>query len=222
MTITCASSRTSAGISSPHVIARASAPSRCRSSRNIGTTSSATGPQARNDIISWTSSSDGGGGSTQPRVAVRDDRRQRPPARLGHLLLGHGALVVVEHRDVRPQVAADPRRVAGDVHHRAQQGRDAHVLERGGDGGVVVGERAAGVRVAIGVGHGTRIRARPSDRPPRSLQARPVGVVDTACGPRDTSGAGARAWRSRRSPSACSSPRACPRRRPACRRGRSW
>ena len=49
---------------------------------------------------------------------------------------------------LRAQVAPDPRRVAGDVHQRAQQRRDAHVLERRGDGRVVVGERAASVRVA--------------------------------------------------------------------------
>ena len=36
MTTTCESARTSSGISSAHVIARASAPSRWRSSRNIG------------------------------------------------------------------------------------------------------------------------------------------------------------------------------------------
>ena len=55
---------------------------------------------------------------------------------------------------MRAQLAADPRRVAGDVHHRAQQRGDAEVVERGGDGGVVVRERTAGVRVVGDFGHG--------------------------------------------------------------------
>ena len=75
-------------------------------------------------------------------------------ARRSLLLLRHAALVVVEHRDVGAQVAADPRRVTGEVDHRAEQRGDAQVVQRGGDGGVVVGEDApaCGLRSVSGMG----------------------------------------------------------------------
>ena len=169
MTTTCESARTSSGISSAQVIARASAPSRCRSSRNIGTTSSSSGAVARNAIISR----DELGGRRRrehaPAVAEREDRRQRPRARRGLLLLRHAARVVVEHRRPGPQLAADPLRVAGDVHHRAQQRGDAQVVERGGDDGVVVGERTTRVWV---------VRTRPWPEDTTLAGATPVGDTD--------------------------------------------
>ena len=45
------------------------------------------------------------------------------------------------------------------MHHRQQQGRDADVLERGGDGGVVVGDRAAGVTGSAGPAPGAPVGA---------------------------------------------------------------
>ena len=75
-----------------------------------------------------------------PAVAELDDRGQCPRACRSLLVLRHAALVVVEDRVVRAQVAADPRRVTRDVDHRAEQRRGAQVVQRGGDGGVVVGE----------------------------------------------------------------------------------
>ena len=53
------------------------------------------------------------------------------------------------------------------------------VLERGGDRGVVVGERQAGVRVAVGVGveHGARITAPAGTEPARGDVS---GLVDEA------------------------------------------
>ena len=63
-------------------------------------------------------------------VAVRAIAGSGPTADLGLHRLGHVALVLVEHRALRAELAADPRRVAGHVHQRAQQRRDAHVLER--------------------------------------------------------------------------------------------
>ena len=86
-------------------------------------------------------------------VAERGDRGERQTPGLGHVLLGHRRLVVVECRRTGPQVSADPRRITGHVHERAEQGRDAHVLEHGRDGGVVVGERSPGVRIALGRVH---------------------------------------------------------------------
>ena len=53
-------------------------------------------------------------------------------------------LHLVDEQSDRFDRPADPRRITGDVHHRRHEGRDAEVLEVGGDGCVVVGERGAG------------------------------------------------------------------------------
>ncbi len=104
-----------------------------------------------------------------PGVAIGRDRRQRTPARLRLGILVEVALELVEEQAGRLDVAPDPLGVAGHVDHRAHEGRDAHVLERRGDGRVVIGERPSGVRVAH-LGHGLRL----TDGPPRV----PVGPAD--------------------------------------------
>ena len=159
ITTTCASSRTSAGISSPHVIAPASAPSRCRSSTNIGTTSSATSPHARNDIISWTSSVDGGGRQHAAAVAVLEDRGQRPPPRLGLLLVGHVALVLVEQRECGRR---SPRTHAGSPVMCTIEHISAGMLTSSSAAAMVAsssvnGRPACGLRSESGMG--TRLRA---------------------------------------------------------------
>ncbi len=80
-------------------------------------------------------------------VAVGGDRRKGAAAHLGHVLFRHPALDVQRHGHVRLDLAPDPRRVAAHVHERAQQRRDADVLEGAGDGLVAVLERLAGETV---------------------------------------------------------------------------
>src|SRR5262249_15006553 len=73
----------------------------------------------------------------------------RELADLGLRVFGQVALVLVEHRTERPDLTPDPRRITGQVHHRAHQRRDAHALERGGDRRVVVIEGKTRVRVVF-------------------------------------------------------------------------
>ena len=169
---------------------------RCRHRRDGGPRGTSARPvgaparRPRNAIISSDELGRRRGRQHAAAVAVGGDHRQGPPPGLGLVLSVMPALVVVEQAS-RAQVAADPRRVAGDVHQRAQQGRDADVLERGGDGGVVVGEREAGVRIAFRIRHSTRIRARPSVHPPRTIasgrrstsppRGRPTGAFSDEC-----------------------------------------
>ena len=105
-------------------------------------------------------------GRDAPAVAVGGDGRHRAPPDVGTLLLVETAVQVggVRHAPQRP--LADPRRIARHVHQRAQQHGNGHVLERGGDGGVVVGERFTDVRVPEVVHGGER---RGTAAPPVSL-----------------------------------------------------
>jgi hypothetical protein len=82
-------------------------------------------------------------------VAVLADHVERLRARTRLHLLGHEALHLVQEQALRLQVAADPRRIARDVHERQEQRRDADVFERGGDRRVVVGDRRARVQGAL-------------------------------------------------------------------------
>ncbi len=82
-------------------------------------------------------------------VAIFDDGGQGEPPDLGLRLLVHEPLVLVEEQSGGPDLAPDPRRVAGEVHHRAHEGGDAHVLEGGGDRLVAVGERLPRVGMTV-------------------------------------------------------------------------
>ena len=94
-----------------------------------------------------------------PTVAVGPNRVQRLRPHRGLVLLGHEPLDLVEEHARGAEVAADPRRVAGQVHHRHHQRRDADVLQGRRDGGVVVGDDLACVGIAFV--HGLEIRTSP-------------------------------------------------------------
>ena len=82
-----------------------------------------------------------------PAVPVGGDGRHRPSPDVGKLLVVETALEVGGIRHAAQRPLADPRRIARHVHQRAQQHGNGHVLERGGDGVVVVGERFTDVWV---------------------------------------------------------------------------
>ena len=82
-----------------------------------------------------------------PAVPVGGDGRHRASPDVGKLLVVEPALQVRGVRHGPERQLADPRRIPRHVHQRAQQHGNGHVLERGGDGGVVVGERFTDVRV---------------------------------------------------------------------------
>ena len=126
---------------------RWSAPSNCMSSRNIGTMIPSSGVPARNAIISTTTSSRQLVGDA-PAVAVGGDGRHRASPDGGTLLVVEAALQV-ERRSAccgatRSRIH-DGSPVMCTSEHSSTGTR--HVLERGGDGGVVVGERCTDVRV---------------------------------------------------------------------------
>jgi len=98
----------------------------------------------------------------RPAVAVFADRVEGELADLTFRLLRHEALHFVQEQALWPQLAADPRRIARDVHEREHERRDAHVFERRGDRGVVFGDRQPGVGVAF-AHDSTRIVPRRAD-----------------------------------------------------------
>jgi len=88
-----------------------------------------------------------------PAVPVGGDGRHRASPDGGKLLVVESALHVRGGRHSPERQFADPGRIAGHVHERAQQHGNRHVLDRDGDGGVVVGERLTDVWVPC-VAHG--------------------------------------------------------------------
>jgi hypothetical protein len=80
-------------------------------------------------------------------VAVRGNGGQGTPPDLSLLLNRDATLDVQRHADTGANVTANPRRVAGHVNERAQQYRDAHVLECRRDHRVFVVERFTGMRI---------------------------------------------------------------------------
>ena len=157
-------------ISSPHVICPLSPPSNCRSSNNNPARRSSTGRRPRKLIISSNSVARELDWDA-PAVAIGGDGGQRTPAHLGHVLFRHAALDVERHPHVGLDVAPHPRQVAGHVHQRAQEGRDADLLERGGDDLVPVVERLSGESVPRHVRHPRR--RSPPRQSPRSTHSPP-------------------------------------------------
>ncbi len=80
-------------------------------------------------------------------VAIVGDHRQRLGAGPGLVFVGHEALNLVEE-DPGGFEVADEAGIAGDVHQRQEQRRDADLLERGGNVGGGGGERLARVAAA--------------------------------------------------------------------------
>ena len=80
-------------------------------------------------------------------VAIVGDHRKRLGPCPRFVFVGHEALNLVEKDPGRFEVA-DEVWVAGDVHQRQQQSRDADLLERGGNVGGGGGERLARVAAA--------------------------------------------------------------------------
>jgi epsilon-lactone hydrolase len=76
-----------------------------------------------------------------PSVSERDDllERKRPGCRL--VVGAHEPLHLVQVDPGRAQRTVEDRGIAGEVHERHEEGGHAEVVERGGDGRVVVGDR---------------------------------------------------------------------------------
>ena len=72
-------------------------------------------------------------GFRAPAISVVRDDLERDFADRGLVLFGHIALHFVEKQACRPQIAADQFGVAGHMHQRQHQGRDADVEQRFGD-----------------------------------------------------------------------------------------
>ncbi len=82
-----------------------------------------------------------------PGVAVGEHRGERKRTDRVLLFGGEPGLVVERGRHLGERVIADPRRVAGHVHERAEERGHVDLGEGGGDRRVVVGEGMAGVGV---------------------------------------------------------------------------
>ncbi len=108
-------------------------------------------------------------------VAVGGDHLECLGADRRLVLGAHEPLDLVQVDARRCRELVEQRGITGHVHHRQEQRRHAHLLEGGGDGGVVVGDRRTGVPVAFG--HGA----------PFVLPAGRTGRVDaptySGCGP---------------------------------------
>ncbi len=80
-------------------------------------------------------------------VSERSDHVEGHGPRRRLVVLAHVPLYLVEEEALGSDRSTDVRRIAGDVHQREHQGRDAHVLQRRSDRGIVVVEWRSCVRI---------------------------------------------------------------------------